>query len=265
MTSTAETNIAALRAGHDRLASFVTGLSAEDLTAASGASEWDVSEVLSHLGSGAEIGLATLQAALAGRPGPDNDFNQGVWARWNGMSPVERATSFGPANEAFISALESLDAGTLADLRIPLSFLPAPIDVASVVRMRLSEYTFHAWDVRVGFDPTATLAAEAVPVLFGWIDGMFGWLAKPATLAGRPAVLRVETVDPQRRFGLVLGDKALLTEDAPDPADGVLTVPAEAWLRLVAGRLSARHTPAEVDLKGGELDLDDLRALFPGF
>jgi uncharacterized protein (TIGR03083 family) len=265
MTSTAETNIAALRAGHDRLASFVAGLSAEELTAASGASEWDISQVLSHLGSGAEIGLATLQAALAGRPSPDNDFNQGVWARWNAMSPVERAAAFGPANEAYLGAFEALDAAALADLRIKLSFLPAPIDVAGLAAMRLSEYALHAWDVRVASDPAATLAPEATPILFGWISGMFGWLAKPAALDGRQAVLRVETVEPARQFGLVLGDQALLTEDAPDPADGVLTLPAEAWLRLVAGRLSAAYTPAEVDLKAGELTLDDLRAVFPGY
>jgi hypothetical protein len=75
--------IAALRTGHDELAALVGRMASDDLTQPSAAAEWDISQVLSHLGSGAEIGLATLEAALAdtGNPGPD--FNQSVWACWN--------------------------------------------------------------------------------------------------------------------------------------------------------------------------------------
>ncbi|MFD0592596.1 maleylpyruvate isomerase N-terminal domain-containing protein [Catellatospora coxensis] len=70
MTSSADAVIAALRSGHDTLAAHVRDLPAADLTGPSGASEWDVSQVLSHLGSGAEIHLATVEAALAGEPTP---------------------------------------------------------------------------------------------------------------------------------------------------------------------------------------------------
>lgn len=265
MTSTADTIIATLRTEHDQLASFVSGLAVADLTRPSGADRWDVSEVLSHLGSGAEINLATLEAALAGAPNPGGEFNQGVWARWNAMSPAERADGFGPANEKLISRFEALDAGTRSDLRIDMGFLPQPVEVATVARMRLSEYAFHAWDVRVAFDDAATLTPEATAILLGSIGDMFGWVAKPAELAGRQATVRVEVTAPERGFGLVLGERVLLTDDAPDPADGVLVAPAEAWLRLVVGRLAPRHTPAAVQFKGAGLDLDDLRRVFPGF
>jgi hypothetical protein len=36
-------------------------------------------------------------------------------------------------------------------------------------------------------------------------------------------------------------------------------------LRLIAGRLSIAHTPAQVALDGGDVDLRDLRGVFPGF
>ena len=42
--SNADAVIAALRAGHDSLAGFVSGLSDEDLAAPSAASEWDLSQ-----------------------------------------------------------------------------------------------------------------------------------------------------------------------------------------------------------------------------
>lgn len=44
----------------------------------------------------------------------------------------------------------------------------------------------------------------------------------------------------------------------------MLTRPAEALLRLVAGRLAPPHTPDEVRLRGAA-DLDLLRRVFPGY
>ena len=57
----------------------------------------------------------------------------------------------------------------------------------------------------------------------------------------------------------------------PDPpclhcganADAELHLPAEALLRLLAGRLDPDHTPASVSTKG--IELDELRAVFPGY
>lgn len=51
--SNAGTVIAALRGGYDSLASLVSGLSDDDLARPSGASEWDISQVLpSRAGGG---------------------------------------------------------------------------------------------------------------------------------------------------------------------------------------------------------------------
>ena len=40
--------------------------------------------------------------------------------------------------------------------------------------------------------------------------------------------------------------------------------PLEAAIRLVGGRLTAAHTPAGVEVIG-DVTLDDLRKVFPGF
>jgi hypothetical protein len=78
---------------------------------------------------------------------------------------------------------------------------------------------------------------------------------------GIPASVSVHTCDPDRDFTVITGVDAI--ELAPahrtDPAQVVL--PAEAFVRLVYGRLDPEHTPAGV---GGET-LDRLRRLFPGF
>ena len=91
--------IAALRSGHDSLAEFVAGASADDLARRSMATEWSVAQVLSHLGSGAEIGLA-------GRTGEAIE-NEAVWARWNAKRPDDMASSFVEADEALVSWWES--------------------------------------------------------------------------------------------------------------------------------------------------------------
>jgi uncharacterized protein (TIGR03083 family) len=163
--SNADTVIAALRSGHDSLASQVSGLTDEDLAGASGASEWDISQVLSHLGSGAEISRATVQAALDGEPNPGSDFNHAVWDKWNAMTGRERADGFLQANQDLLALLESLDVSTLDKLRIDMGFLPAPVDVATVARMRLNEFTLHSWDVRIGLGEDATLPTDATAAL----------------------------------------------------------------------------------------------------
>ena len=54
--------VRAVRASHDRLAGLVAGLNADDLRAPSYDTDWSVADVLSHLGSGAEITALSLEA-----------------------------------------------------------------------------------------------------------------------------------------------------------------------------------------------------------
>ncbi|MDN3352110.1 maleylpyruvate isomerase family mycothiol-dependent enzyme [Actinomadura sp. DC4] len=264
MSDRADETIKALRSGHDELAALVRGFTAEDLARPSGASEWDVSQVLSHLGSGAEIALAGLEGALEGTGDPGGDFNKNVWARWDAMSREERAEGFLAASETLTSRYEALDDETRDDLRIDLGFLPAPVDVATAGGLRLNELAHHAWDVKVAFDPAATLAPEATPLMFAQSEMLIGFLGRAAELEGRPVSLAVNTTSPERSFGLEVGETVAVTE-VPGSPDAVLTAPAEWWLRLTAGRHAPEHTPAAVELSGDTITLDDLRRVFPGF
>jgi uncharacterized protein (TIGR03083 family) len=265
MTERADRIIAALRSGHDRVADLVRALPDEDLTRPSGASAWDVSHVLSHLGSGAEIGLAALDAAVTGGPAPTGDFNKQVWARWDAMAAAEHAAGFLTANEALLSRWESLDAGTRRTLRVDLGFLPAPANLATVTGLRLSEFAFHAWDVEAAFNPEAKIAPEAVELLLDQVDLLFGFITKPDALASRPVSVAVHTSEPDRTFGFAIGERAELLPDAPTAADAVLSSPAEWWLRLTVGRHAPQYTPESVALTGDGVTLDDLRRVFPGF
>src|SRR3954451_21727415 len=151
MSSLADRTIAGLRTTPDKLAAFVPRLTEDQLNRPSGASEWTVAQVLSHLGSGAEITLAGYRAALDGEPAPEQDFNQGVWDRWNAMSPQDQAAGFLEHDNVLVETVEGLSAEQRENVQVKLGFLPSALPLASVLGMRLNESVHHTWDVLVAF------------------------------------------------------------------------------------------------------------------
>lgn len=264
MASPADAPIAALRSGFDALAAYVRGLAPAQLTGPSGASEWTIAQVLSHLGSGAEIGQAGLRSSLGSAGALPADFNQSVWARWDAMSPDDQAAGFLDANESFVASYEALDDATRNSAKIDMGFLPDPVDVATHATFRLNEFTLHSWDVRVAGDPGVTLAPEAVGSLLGVLPYLMGWLGKPSgVLDDRALTVAVHTTAPDTEFGLDITDKVALV-DTPAAPDASLALPAESWLRLTTGRLPVASAPDEVSVTGA-ITLDDLRRIFPGY
>ncbi|MCO8269512.1 maleylpyruvate isomerase family mycothiol-dependent enzyme [Actinoplanes sp. TRM 88003] len=252
MTSLADRGIAALRAEHDGLVAF----SSDRLGSPSGASDWTVAQVFSHLGSGAEI----ARAGLGGESGPD--FNRSVWDRWDAMSPEEQAAGWRESDEKLVAAFEALTPEQRETLTLNPGFLPEPIPLASIAGLRLNEVAFHSWDIRVGTDPAAGLTDSSAPLLAEHLSGglgfLLGFIAKP-DLAGEPAVIDLAGTP----YRVVLGDNSRLTTDAV-PATATFEGPLEAGLRLLVGRLGPEHTPATVRVTGN-VTLDQLRAAFPGF
>jgi uncharacterized protein (TIGR03083 family) len=260
--------IAALRTSHDRLTALVDGLDDDGLAAQSMCTEWSVARVLGHLGSGAEIGLGILEAHVAGREPPGEEANPPIWDRWNAMEPRETAGSFVGADRRFVEAFEALDEDQLDSMRIKLPFLPDRIDVASAVGFRLNEHALHSWDVFAAFDPDATVASESVELLIDRLPTMVGLIGRFTPRATRPAettAIRITTTGPARELVLVLGDDLeLRPATGGDATDGELTIPAEALLRLTAGRLRPDRPSGDLE-PAGTLSLADLRRAFPGF
>ncbi len=256
--------IHALRVEQDQLADRIRVFREAELSGPSACSDWSIAQVLSHLGSGAELMNGTIEAAVRGEPAAGVD-NQVVWDRWNAMTPAEQAAGFLESSERIVATLEALDADQRANLRIDLAFLPEPADVATVTGLRLNELMLHSWDVRVMDDPTLALTPGSVDLLVDRAGMLIGFLGHADAIEGRPLVVGIETQAPARSLGLELADQTGLA-DSIDEAARAATVsgPAEAILRLIAGRLTPEHTPAEVEATGA-VTLDDLRRVFPGY
>jgi uncharacterized protein (TIGR03083 family) len=261
--SDADAWIAAHRATHDDIAKVATDLDDDGRARSSGSREWDVAQVLGHLGSQAEISLGSLTAALAGGEAPGADANPQIWARWDALDNRAKAAGFLEWSERYVEAFEALDGATREALRVDVGFMPEPIDVPTTLSLRVSELALHGWDVHVATDPDAALLPVAAELLIDRSGALIQHLGHPDAL-DRAVQLEVITNDPGRHLGLTIDD-AVALGDVPPEADGTLTIPAESWLRLVAGRLTEGHTSAAVVLASEAVTLDDLRAVFPGY
>jgi len=247
----------ALRHSHDRLQALVEPLDLADLEQRSYASEWSIAQVLSHLGSGAEIFDLLLDAGLTGQEPPGRDAFAPVWNTWNAKDPQAQADDGLRADEATVARFESVDPDQKAGLR--LSMFGMDTDFTGMARMRLGEHAVHTWDVAVALDPSATVAPDAVALIIDTLGQLAAWTAKSD---GKPRRIQVSTSDPERHFVLETGEAVTLTESDGEEGLPELRLPAEAFIRLIYGRLGPHHTPP---LEADGVDLDELRQIFPGF
>src|SRR4029077_17105060 len=224
-------------------------------------SEWTIAQVLSHLGSQAEIFGLILEAGLAGQEPPGPEEFPPVWDKWNAKDPQAQATDALRADQATLERLESMDADERA--RLHLNLFGMDIDATGFARLRLSEHAVHAWDVLVALDPSATLASDATALLIDTVDQVAARSGQPD---GRPRTVRVSTPDPERRFILETGDAVPLPssddEGPPESGRSELRLPAEAFIRLIYGRMDEAHTPPA---ETAGVELDELRQIFRGF
>lgn len=254
----------ALAGSHDRLSALVVGLDAAGLRQRSYCEDWSVAQVLSHLGSGAEITRARLASASADSPPPDDDELRAIWSRWDALEPEAQAEACLDADGELVETLEHMG-DRLEDLRVPM--LGTQFDAAAFVALRLGEHALHTWDVDVTFEPRATLDPEAAGLLAGFVGLVAGWAGKPDRLppqAQRPFCALVRTTHPEGTLAVRVDDRvAIEVEVDHQGATASVCLPAEAFVRLVYGRLDPAHAPP-VDGHAAAT-LEQMRAVFPGF
>ncbi|MEU3983388.1 maleylpyruvate isomerase family mycothiol-dependent enzyme [Streptomyces sp. NPDC026672] len=257
MSELVDRTIAALRAEHDTLVALLADLDDNKLTAPSGADEWTIAQVLSHLGSGAEIGRVPI--ARAAGEAVEAEPNEAVWARWDAAAATDQASGFVESNTRWIETVEALTPEQRSSLAVDLGFLLEPVPLVTALGMRLNEVANHSWDVRAGLDPKAEVDADSAAVLLDLLAGplafVLGFLAKPAELP-EPASIAVPGA------GLVIEDKASVVADLESPSATFRGSP-EAFVRLVNGRLKEPY--AQGVAVDGDVTLDALRRVFPGF
>ena len=256
-----EAALSALSDSHDRLAAAVAKVSGDQATDPSYCSDWSIAQVLSHLGSGAEIFGLLVAAGLHGRPAPGQEQNQAIWDVWNAKSPQDQVRDGVAADAELVEQLAATTPEQRRDWK--LNFFGSERGLADVIQMRLGEHALHTWDVEVALDPRATIAGDTAGLVLDGLPELIGYIGKPTEENLR---VHVTTEHPERYYELVIGaDSVVLarTGPEPDPGNAVLRIPAEAFARLLTGRLDPEHTPLVEESRG--VELDQLRVVFPGF
>jgi uncharacterized protein (TIGR03083 family) len=262
MPASARTWIEALKGSQQRLASLVGTLSPEQLRGPSYDTDWNVAQVLSHIGSQAQIAQEGLTAILAGGQPPSPEDFQKIWAVWDARTPDEQAAQCLVYDAAHVAQLDGLTDGQLDGIHTQM--FGQDFDAVGLVWLRLGEHALHSWDVAVTLDPDATVAADAETLLMDRVPFVAQWAAKPPGDHFRAVI---QTTGPELEYLLDVGEAVSLSAIAPGEqvtTDVRIEMPAEALLRLVYGRLDADHTPP-VKTLSGQVDLDLLRRTFPGF
>jgi uncharacterized protein (TIGR03083 family) len=253
--------LAALNASVARLAEAVTVLTPEEVTGPSYDTEWTISQVLSHLGSGAEIFGLFLRAGLKGEAMPPVSEFESIWEVWNAKSPSRQASDALAADRALLDHLDALEDQQREKWRLDMMGHEQRFD--GLLRLRLGEHALHTWDVEVVRDPTTTVAPDAVALLIDTIDQLVERIGRPTQ---QPLRVLISTDEPRRHFLLHADTDGthLRPGQVAAGTDGnrALQLPAEALIRLVYGRLDPQHTP---ELAADHIDMDAMRRLFPGF
>jgi uncharacterized protein (TIGR03083 family) len=257
METATEAWIKALRRSQTQLRALVEPLSVEQLQQQSYASEWSIAQVLSHLGSQAEIFSLHLHAGLSGEEPLGQDDFAPIWDSWNARSPMAQAADCLRVDRELVDRFESLDPEQRA--RLHLTLFGMELDTVGLARMRLGEHAVHTWDVAVALDPTATLDPDAVQLL---VDTLGPLAARTGKADGAERQIGVSTTAPERHFTLELGESVALVASQEDDTRPQLRLSAEALVRLIYGRLDPAHPPP---IKAAGIDLGQLRPIFPGF
>lgn len=232
----ADAHLHALRESVERLRSLASPLSADDLDRSAYPEEWTIAQVLSHLGSGAVITQRRLEDTVAGLDTPD-DFAPGVWDTWNAKSPEAARDDALAADAALIDRLDAVTTeqrNTFASAMGPLT-----LDFEQFVAMRLNEHALHAWDIEVVDDTGAVVPQPAAGLVVDNLGLIARYTGRPDADAG---TITVRTTDPDRGFTIDLTTESITLEQGPPPETAQLHLPAEAFARLVYGRLDPDHT-----------------------
>ena len=105
----ADTTLALLRSSVARLRRIAEPFDDATVERPAYPSEWSIAQVLSHLGSGAEIMQRRLDDTVSGRDTPES-FAPSVWDEWNAKSPRAQVDDALTADAALLARLEAVAA-----------------------------------------------------------------------------------------------------------------------------------------------------------
>ena len=250
----------------------VAALSPEDWEHPSACDGWTVADVVAHLsGQAFALNVARgLQGDSSPPPGaaPTTDHNEDEFARnifqraFNTRAEVGdrlQETLFQRLDES-VEVFTGVDDGQWDNL---CYWPPGPEPVQTMLDMRISELTMHAWDVCSRFDSDYRLSDGSVRVLMDTVNRAARRAFRPDPTIPAPQVYRFVIEDPVAAiYELEIANEevALRVGDGETPVDVIFRCDGETYVMVMYGRL----TPDEA-LISGKMDWDGNERLALGF
>jgi uncharacterized protein (TIGR03083 family) len=255
------------RAEAAALAADWAGRDAAAWDAPSACRGWAVRDVAGHLAQGAERAPIVVRHALDGTPLPEltPDDRTARFRALRAMTGPALAAGFPRDIDAVFTLLEGADD---AALQTVVTVPAGPHTLVQFANQRLSEAALHHWDVHAPRDPAATLRPEAAALLIDYLLGRMARMVDHEGARGLDVTYRCQLEGPGGGpVTLTIRDgTGSAARGTPSAASSTLTLPAEAWVRLVWGRLDLARAldGGQARFSGDRSQALALQALFLG-
>ncbi len=242
--------------------------SAADWDRPSACAGWSVRRVAAHITDGAERAALVARAAVAGTPAPRFTMAEHE-ERQVALLPVpgeQLATRAYTGLDTVFGLLEGLDDSMLLETVVPMA--GGPHTLHQFANQRLVELCVHAWDIRVASDPQATIPEDVAALMVDFLLWRTRRLAQPAAAEGafRRVLWHLQGPGGGPVSLAIQDGEAQAARGESGTPDLRLTMPVEAWVRLLWGRL-----PLAAALDAGVIWTTDeresvmaLQRVFPG-
>lgn len=260
----------ALKNEYDRVVNKVESEGSSFLEQPSYCSEWQVYQVVSHLGSGAEIFLRSLEAALDGKEALSNEGRQAIWDHFNALGPQD---VYREARDRLDKLFAYLDALPAEKHNAIVPTFAGELPLPRALLTRLNEMALHSWDLYAKKDPKAKLDAASAELLLDMVIDRLPNRAKQDglnELHGQPVGFDIQNGG-SRQFTLRPGaERASIERGLPSNPLFTVKLTAEGFERLVAGRLPIERavTSGDARVSANTTNMRSYPALdriFPGY
>ena len=250
----------------------IAALSSEDWDRPSACDGWSVADVVAHL-SGQTFALNVsrgLQGDYSPPAGaaPVTEHNEDEFARNIFQRAFNTRAEFGDRlqevlfqrlDEA-VDLFDTVESGQWDNL---CYWPPGPEPVHTMLDMRISELTMHAWDVCSCFDPDYRLSNGSVSVLMDTVNRAARRAFRPDPTIPAPQVYRFEIDQPvEAVYELEIANEETFFRqgEGGEQADAVFRCDGETFVMVMYGRLDPNEA-----LVSGKMDWDGDERLALGF
>jgi uncharacterized protein (TIGR03083 family) len=243
----------------EKLNTFLRGLDSGGWVEQSYCSDWQVYQVVSHIGSGSRIGQRRLDAWINGAEPMTREDQQAVWALFDSLRPDQMLNEYLKAAGEYLVAEGSIaDEAGLTEVEGFRGKQPLYVYQLG----RLWELTSHSWDVYVARDRHATFPAAAVELLAPRLHMLNVPIDKERAQPLVENGVQFKLAGTGATYTLELSDRPRLNEGGTG-AGLVVEGPAEEICRFVSGRHFVPGSKTELHAASGSSDdLAKLRRAF---